>query len=265
MRTNFTRKHARIGWLLALVIVSAMMVTPALAQRTYFIEESTDFTGNGCENTDLNNVTSYLRSVLKAARWTGVRYTNSSAWPQDFYEASFGIGGFDNLYSDTKTLSVYAGHGNINLLQFGFPRNGQCIVNINNQMRLGTLSGDQAAYMMYLTSCTMNVGGLANLYGNEVHQQFGYHNSPSIHDGQPGQFFDATAGVSNKNAWLAVMEDKPGWFTGDNSPIVLTFGTDASDSQNKHNNAKLKAGSWLGPASEPWGHWRYTLRDHGGC
>jgi hypothetical protein len=162
---------------------------------------------------------------------------------------------------------VYAGHGNVNILQFGFQRNGQCLVNISNQMRLGTAGGNRSAYMMYLTSCTMNLNGLGNLFNNEVHQQFGYHNSPSIKDDQPRDFYNATgaSGLSNRDAWLDEMEDKPGWFTGDNSPIVMTFGTSSTDASNKHASARLRAGSFLGPAAEPWGWYIWSLRDNGGC
>lgn len=262
---RITRQLRRARWLFALILVSVVMATPAFSQKTYYLDESTDFTGNGCENADLNTVTASLQGALNASGWSGPRYTNASAWPQDFYEASFGIGGLDSSYGDNYLLSVYAGHGNVNLLQFGFPHSGRCLVSISSQVRLGTLNGDRSGYMMYLTSCTMNLSGLSNLFVNQVHQQFGYHNSPSIGDDQPRDFFNDTDTMQNKFAWVFDMEDKPGWFTGDNSPIIMTLGVNSSDAAFKHDNAMLRAGSWLFPAAEPHTWYYYTIIDHGGC
>jgi hypothetical protein len=263
MRRHIGFRKASAKALLATALLIAMTAPASFAQegRTFYIDESTDFTGNGCENSDLNTVTSSLCSALVACGWFGTRYVNSMAWPQDFYEGGFG--GLDHQYADTKMLAVYAGHGNVNFLQFGFPHNGQCGVNIEGQMRLGTGWGDTAGYMMYLTSCTMRRDRLHHLQFNQVHQQFGYHNSPSIKDDQPRDFFNATgpSGQCNKGAWLDEMEDKPSWFTGDNSPIVLTYGINQEDCLYKHANAKLRSGSFLWKPAEPWGWWAYTVRN----
>ena len=48
-----------------LLLTGVLSASPVAAQRTYFISESTDFTGNGCQNSDLNDVTSELTAVLK--------------------------------------------------------------------------------------------------------------------------------------------------------------------------------------------------------
>lgn len=47
--------------------------------KRYYIDESTDFTGNGCQNADLNDVTSSLRETLDDNGWSGSRFTNASA------------------------------------------------------------------------------------------------------------------------------------------------------------------------------------------
>src|SRR5262245_44890333 len=109
---------ARIAVLAVMLLVAA---NPGWAQKTYYIDESTDFTGNGCENADLNDVTSSLRSSLNSNGWSGQRFTNINAWPQDYMEQTIaGLSGVDNVFGDNALLSVYAGHGNRGLLQFGF-------------------------------------------------------------------------------------------------------------------------------------------------
>jgi hypothetical protein len=76
---SWTRRAAQ---LIVVGIVMLAAVNTASAQKTYYIDESTDFTGNGCENADLNDVTSSLRGALNSNGWSGQRWTNVSAWPQ---------------------------------------------------------------------------------------------------------------------------------------------------------------------------------------
>ncbi|MCW7537953.1 DUF6345 domain-containing protein [Aquabacterium sp. A7-Y] len=252
----------------ALGLAVGLSLVPGLtpAQTTYYIDESTDFTGNGCENADLNDVTSSLQAALNSAGWTGRRFVNANAWPHDFIEASLsGPGGLDSTYADTATLSVYAGHGNVALLQFGFQRNGRCLVDLPNDTWLGTRAGDGAAYAMYVTSCTINLSGIARHFNNQIRQSFGYHNSPSVGDDQPRDFFNATAGTTNAQAWINEMEDRPGWMTGDNSPIVLTFGLDAANCDWVRDTASLRGGRLVDLAPEPHGWYCWIMFDHGGC
>ncbi|WP_438040974.1 hypothetical protein [Sorangium sp. So ce128] len=205
-------------------------------------------------------------------------FTNSLAWPHDFIEqcsTTFGSGGLDAATSDLHSLTVYAGHGNKGLLQWGFPHNGRCTISFEPNMRLGSMAGASSGYAMYVTSCTLaedSLVGHANFQW--VNQQFGYHNSPSVGDDQPANFYDLTDALDNTTAWLDETEDRPGWFTGDNSPIVVTHGTNSSNCSSKHNF------SFLGAAMSVWtpmpggptcgqgipSFWYcYTLRDNGGC
>jgi len=259
---------SRLAQIVAANVVVACIAGTALAQRTYYIDESTDFTGNGCQNADLNDVTSSLRNSLNSNGWSGQRWTNVSAWPQDFYESTMsGLSGVDNLYGDNALLTVYAGHGNRALLQFGFMRNNRCLVSLDTQARLGLQGGARAVYAMYVTSCTLNLGSLSRNFNHEIRQQFGYHNSPSVKDDQPRDFFEATNGKTNAPAWLDEMEDRPGWFTGDNSPITLTFGLDSNHADWVRNTAKLRAGQLLYAPPKPWAWFNWTMYDHGdsGC
>jgi hypothetical protein len=258
-------------WIAPLIVAGVAVlvaVSPTWAQKAYYIDESTDFTGNGCENVDLNDVTSSLRSSLNANGWSGQRFTNPNAWPQDYYESTMaGLSGVDNVFGDNFLLTVYAGHGNRALLQFGFKRNNRCLVNLETQARLGLQGGNKAAYAMWVTSCTLNLDSLNRNFNHQIRQQFGYHNSPSVKDDQPRDFFEETDSKTNANAWIEEMEDRPGWFTGDNSPIVLTHGLDSGHCAWVRDTAKLRGGSLLSTAPEPWGWFCWIMYDHGasGC
>ena len=260
-RSMSHRKAVQAGVVAALVFTAGAYPAAQATGPTYFIDESTDFTGNGCQNTDLNDVTSSLRSLLSSDGWTGSRFLNASAWPEDFIEQNFG--GIDNFYGDSKTLSVYAGHGNRGLLQFGFQRNGRCVVQHQNDLRLGTQGGDDAAYAMWVTSCTVHLDSLSRHFNQQIRQTFGYHNSPSVKDDQPRDFYSATNNMVNSTAWIEEMEDRPGWFTGDNSPISLTFGVDSSHCWWINDTAKLRSQVLLSDAPEPIGYYCYVMYDHG--
>jgi hypothetical protein len=266
--------------LAAIGIACLAMATSAWSQ-TYYIDEATNFSGarNTCGfiGGDLNTVTSTLRSALSSNGWSGQRWTNPDAWPQDFYESTIaGLGGLDNIYGDNAQLTVYAGHGikksvGKPLLAFGAPHNGQCYLDLSpvgegGQALLGEGGGGKAAYAMWVTSCTLNLSYLSKLFDHDIRQHFGYHNSPSVKDDQPRDFFNATNNKSNTRAWLDEMEDRPGWFTGDNSPIVLTWGADSADCDSVSDTAKLRGRSLLSSApAHNWFCWIMIDHGDGGC
>lgn len=251
------------------VLLALATVDPCRADgKEFYIDETTDFSGNGCENEDVNEVTSSLQTSLVNNGWTGQRFTNANAWPQDFIERTFvGMSGLDSTFGDTRTLAVYAGHGNRALIQFGFMRKNRCVVTLDTDARLGTLAGDHAAYAMYVTSCTVNTDSLARHFNNQVRQVFGYHNSPTVKDDQPRDFFEATDNLDNVHAWLTEMEDKVGWWTGDNSPIAMTFGVTPFHCGAIRDFARLRGGTFLSDAPEPHANFCAILIDHGmsGC
>jgi hypothetical protein len=255
------KKMASILTLVAWLLISNM----AQANHNYWIDESTDFTGNGCQNADLNDVTSSLSSTLNSDGWSGTRWTNANAWPEDFIEQN--LGGIDHVAADSKTLAVYAGHGNRALIQFGFQRNGRCTVTFDASSRHGTQGGDEAAHMMYVTSCTIHTDSLSRHFNQQVRQSFGYHNSPSVKDNQPRDFYEETDSEDNIVAWREEMEDRPGWFTGDNSPITLTFGTSESHCNTVKNGARLRDQAYISNAPEPHTWYCTSMFDNGdsGC
>jgi hypothetical protein len=266
----------------AAACASAMTLTAysayALAPE-YYIEEITDFTGNGCTNVDdTNEITWSLTQALNADGQNGSRWMNADSWPQDWWEqcsAIYGSGGGDKWWADTARLAVYAGHGYVGGLYFGYPHAGQCLSDLGSNMRLGQMSGDESGYAMYLTSCTMHPDyWVSDVNHQWVFQQFGFANPSLIGEDYAGDFYDATNVYSNKDAFLDEFEDRPGWFTGDNSPVVITKSTTQTDALNRHNGSRFAYGDpfWetiSGGAicgNQPPGfHWYYSWRDHGVC
>ena len=214
---------------------------------TYHIGESQIFDGGGsCDNVYLNAVTSSLHNVLKENGWVGLRFVDDATWPEDFTEQTLSPLGLDNFVGDANRLSVYAGHGNVNSLQWGRPsNNGICKLSIINFVRLGLFAGGAANAVMLLASCTGRVDALAFTLGlSRSRQFFAYHNSPYIAGGEPRDVFELTkGGQSNAEAWINEMEDNIGF--GKNSPVVMTIGTSASETLELHNTARLATGVGL--------------------
>jgi len=245
-RGGLTPRVLMLSLLAVLFIAVLSTAADVEAQPTYYIDEVTAYRGKGCSNlSNLNTVTASLRTRLNRAR-SGRRFTNDLAWPQDFWEAcssTFGSGGLDDLFADAALLSVFAGHGDTGLISFGTPFRGECDVVLATNARLGSMSGAQSGYSMYLAPCTLKVPSLPNTANFQwLRQQFGYHNSPSIGNNQPREFYDMTSGVVNSLAWRIAMEDRPGWFTGDNSPVAVSYGATALEAEVVKNNARLAAG-----------------------
>lgn len=144
--------------------IMAVNTAPSYASGPrYWIDESTDFTGNGCQNSDFNNVTSSLKSRPDSDGCSGTRWSNENAWPEDYIEQKFD--GIDHVAGDYETLSAYAGHGDRTLIQFGYQRNGRCTVNLDS------------------------------LLWHFNQQILGYHNSPSVKDDQLRDFYYAAADI----------------------------------------------------------------------
>lgn len=277
------------------VAVFIALSTSRAQAAGYYIDESTDFTGNGCPGTDLNNVSKSLEDALIADSYSGSRYLNASAWPQDFIESCNAVYrsttnsaslGLDHVYADASQLAVYAGHGIDQgtasngaalrgLMQFGYMKDGACWVSLSNSVRLGEMAGAQAGYSIFVTSCTMSATFLTSTFTRQwLNQSLGFHNSPAVGDDQVADFYDETLYASNKDAWLDQLEDKPGWLTGSNSPMVASKGHTNAQALSTHNSTAFKAGSWFwaplysGPscgAGLPGYYWYYTYLPNGDC
>ena len=257
MSRTTTTMRTRLVASLTGCIAGLISLTASAQFSSFWIDESTDFTGNGCQNSDLNNVGGPLDTALRTDFWFGDYWLNPDAWPQDFLEScssTFGSGGLDNVAMDARYLAVYAGHGNTGRLQYGFQNSGRCNVNLSTNSRLGSMNGSQAGFVMYLTSCTLRVENTTT-YANAqwLRQQFGYHNSPSIHSQSPAGWWQrlwTQSPTSNKTQWLDTMEfDIDG--DEDNSPVVVSHGSTASQAASVRDTANLITGPWYsnGPRS----------------
>ena len=84
------RRIFSIRLMAPLIVASAAILAAmgsAVAQKTFYLDESTDFTGNGCENADLKRRhVAACEAGSTADGWTGQRFTNVNAWPQDYIE-----------------------------------------------------------------------------------------------------------------------------------------------------------------------------------
>lgn len=234
--------------------------------RTYFIAESVKFDGGGsCDNDDLNTVTKRLRNRLDDAGWTGLRFVDDDAWPEDFREATLIVNGADDSFGDAHRLAVFAGHGAPGLLQWGRPSDhGECRLRIQSQARLGRLAGDTAAAVMLMTSCTLRTDVLwPNFEHNAARQFFGYHNSPYIGGGEPRRVFKRTQdGQSTKDAWLDEMEQNAA--LGKNSPVVLTAGVSGMEAIQAHGATNLASGvGFIDSVGEPADAFFFEWLDNG--
>ena len=222
----------------ALSATLSLLSTNVLASKTYYIDEWVDFPAPGqtCSQNDLNTVTASLRSAMDADLWTGVRYVDTSAWPQDFWEQNRVTGGLDHVYGDTKTVTVYAGPGTPGTIYCG-PHNDACTASTGSHMRLGAgpgSSGGTTALAVWLACEVPHVDFLAGETAlNNVRQQLGWLNIISIGDNEPRDVYNKTKTQANKDAWIWTMNGaggrNPATGASENrKPVVVTGTTVAS-------------------------------------
>lgn len=245
---------------LAIVTVAGITASSGVvAAPTYYIDECTNYqNGNSCDIATVNTITATLQSALNADGWTGSRFTEFSAWPQDFWEAcssTYGTSGADSSYADAHTLAVFAGHGSAHTLYFSSTGNGgtyggspRCFTDMTQNMRLGTMVGAQAAFGMWLVCDAVQSAELGSNMWQSLRQQAGWQNTIGIGDNEPRDFYNATSAKTNANAWLDQMS------TGGRNAILATFSsTSATDCWNVHNSAKLKGNVWNTPRNNGTG------------
>jgi hypothetical protein len=247
---------------------------------TFHIEETTNYHAShllSCTNTDLNQIGIRLRNAMEADGFVGDYRLNVEGRMTHFVDSTEQPGlGEDDQFADTARVTVYAGHGNINSMQWGDPgTTGECSIDIAEQMRLGTLAGDISAFGMYVTSCTANVNSLTGTLGiSQAGQHVGWHNSPAVPDSIPATFYEQTGTsivdgdnivpVHNREAWLAIAQTKPGF--GENSPVVYTTGATVDEVVDRHFNARLAVGIGLDEnIPEPQAEENVSWVDNGDC
>ena len=201
----------------------------AAAPKTFYMDEGTHYSDiSMCKNADLNTVTESLAAAMRGDGWTGSRFVNELAWPQDYRDKALDSNGLDNLYGDAASVTVFAGHGNAGLLTFR-PRNGTCSASAGSNMALGSGSTGGNAVVGIWLSCDMFATGLLDEANSSyrrmnIRQSLGWLNTIGIDDDEARDFYNATRSASNKDAWLRQMQ-------GDGrQPLVLTATTASSAS-----------------------------------
>jgi hypothetical protein len=247
-------------------------------ERTYFIAECTAYVD--CENTPLNSVGFGLQSALDNAGWTGKFKLNSGVMLTQFIDAIFLPGiGQDATGADSSTFAVYAGHANVGWIQASTtdPVTMGCVMPLDNLLALGLGSGDKAAVLAMVSSCS----GYARRDENDIptadcftahfgdgalRQLLAFHNSPSVPSGQMEAFFNTLKvetvldlghgyepDYNNVSAWMDVMTVHyyPG--QGENSPIVYTtrYNSGEYNIENIHYDTNLYTGKWVAENPEP--------------
>lgn len=264
----------------------------ALAQTFYVGDMS--WYGDSCiiPEDQIGQTTSGMVSNLQSRGWKGDRFVESDVWPQDITEScssSYGKYGLDSTYGDTRNLVVIAGHGNTGYVGYGTVHDSMCSLDLGKSYntkyqgspRLGQMDGSAAVIAMWLTCCTLRKESLAAHANFQwVKQQIGFHGESSF-DTDMVTAFTRNAGaqsglgyISNRESWGVAMEDKPGWFTGDNSTIVVSYGATSQEAHANHDGLTLNGGSYPrrsgGPScgnGPPKFSYTYTVIDHGadGC
>jgi len=199
------------------------------APLNYYMDEVTQYSDvSMCTNADLNTVSASMASAMNADGWSGSRYVNASAWPQDFRDKSLDAGGLDDLYGDARTLTLFAGHGAAGYLTFR-PRNGTCSAQAGSNMALGYGSTGALAAIGIWLSCEMFDTGLLDESNSayrrmNLRQSLGWLNSIAIGDDEARDFYNSSKSMANKDAWLRQMQG------GGRQPLALTAttATDAS-------------------------------------
>jgi hypothetical protein len=253
----------------AAVLGAALFVAsaPALAAQTYYIDEDTNYSnGNSCDIQTVNTITASLQTQLNTDGWSGLRYTEFSAWPQDFWEESssvYGTDGDDNLYGDSRSFSVMAGHGSAHTIYFSSTGNGgtyngssQCYTSFANNAQMGKLAGGQAAFGMWLECSVIQIAELPSYTywaQHKMRQIASWRNTISIGDDEPLDFYNATASATNVNAWGNQMS------SDGRQAIVATFSdVGSTDCWNVHDSAQLKKNSYTYPLAGNSVYYCYT-------
>jgi hypothetical protein len=261
----------------AVLFLLALAVTvPAWANPTYYIDEPrfyrTTVSGRTlCYSSEIElpDDTHGLIDKLVADGWSGIRYTGVDAWGADWVEHNWDANGIDYLEADNALLAVFAGHGASPNLGFTFAYAtpfgpGYCQADYTN-MSLGLNAGAHAAFLIALSCCTMTEYWI---YPNsQLRQMFGFAGLAYVDDTFLPSFYTTTNVLTNTDSWLANTEDRPGWFTGNNSPSVFAAADNSTDAWDYLNWCQLRAGTCLYVPGKPLNGYAFSYLDNGcsGC
>jgi hypothetical protein len=279
--SNLMESGAVVCLVSTLALVTTSTASAQFATGIYFIDQQMNYeTDHGCGVQDnCDNDTLAAAWALEFRGWVGNQYVDDAAWPQDFMEScpdpKYGAGGLDNLYGDNAKITIFSGHANAGKLSYAYPHNGICDVIFSSNMRLGSMGGAQASHGIFYGCCTMPISSLvAHANRQWLSQAFGFLDDEANDTEMLAEFIYATETQSNVGAWLSEMEDRPAWFTGDNSPIVVSYGATAAAASFMHSYSAIYRNNVMthrdnGPscgAGQPRFTYTYTAINHNnGC
>jgi hypothetical protein len=274
------RPRPLISLSIALCAIAFAVQRRAQASYSFYIDQNTSYsTNHGCgTNNDLDDDTASLASQLTTDGWTGSHFVDANAWPADFTEAcssTYGTGD-DSYYADSAYLSIFSGHANAGYLAFAYPHNSVCSVDLGANARLGSMAGDTSGVAIFYGCCTLKLSSLTSKANWQwTNQNLGFLDTESDGDDDIKNFFNGTSSSANIYQWTADLEDRPGWFTGDNSPIVVSYGADETSAGYVEDYGDLYYQVYLytrsgGPScgqGQPgfWYNYYYIDNNNGGC
>ena len=155
-------------------------------------------------------------------------------------------GGHDDVEADAHNVAIFEGHGNVNYLcyayrdQYGYCDAGYYNNTTSSNIQIGMNGGATAALVIADTCCYMMKGSTISIATFGGIQELGFGGVSSDDNGMVDNFFNNTSGGTNWYYWLREMEDKPGWWTGDNTTVAVTRGWNSTDVANNRTNCKFK-------------------------
>lgn len=242
--------------------------TPPPAGRSFFVDNPRSYPSGTCSSnlSDKGDRTGGIRSGLTEMGWAGQYWTGSDAWANDFIDSAAED-------ADTFDLAIFDGHGNTDVLGFAYPNEGVCYAgNMSltgeTNVRMGTANHAKAAVSIFATCCFVSVQNpdawRNTSAGNQI-MGFGGLSDSNVE--MLNNFWNSSGG-SNLNAWLSEMEDRPGWFSGDNTVVVFTHGWTPEEVITNRSTCGLKRGTcWGANGYLPSDPWSMDWKQHGcgGC
>lgn len=236
--------------------VQTLSETPSW--KTYIIEEQIVY-GTSCGGKSRSAKTSSLRSQLNSDGWDGWRFVDEDSWPQDLKENTLNNKWQDHLFGDTRRVVLFSGHAYTNCeeLHFSTKYDEECRVNLHDEMRLGTLAGDEATLVIMMTCC---VGELSirnyNWGSSKVNQVLAFADTASYGSDTVKDFYNCTNSTSNRTCWRNTMDN------GRNSPTVFSRGSDAAVTYNMHYGMKMKTGAYMYQSQENLRYYYISMVDN---
>jgi hypothetical protein len=253
------------------ISASLALLLPAASSHAFvaYIDHPSNYSSGDCHyanNDGCGDVTGSIRSGLTSLGWTVNYWTSSNAWATDFMESTESGGGEDASYADAAQLAIFDGHGNTGQFGFAYSHNGVCWTP-RERTELSRLGGAQAAVFISTACCYMHMGFPETFTQHSgLGQQLGFGGEASMDSGMMSNYYNASN--TNNAQWLWELEDKPGWFTGDNTTVIFTRGNNPSSVDWNYNNCGLKKQYCVSAANfNVNSYWRYDWIDHGtsGC